>query len=124
MKKVLLSIPLVLLLFAACRKTSNPAVFDLRVDLQATFEQDHVQVIIDNQPLSNTEVTTIPTLGIAKSISTAATEGMHSIKVIVNDSTVKTEDFTQSANLYIGVTFNKAAKTVSIAYSTRPYAYN
>lgn len=124
MKKTILSIPLVLLLFAACRKTSNPTVFDLGVDLQATFEKDHVQVLIDNQPLLNTQVTTLHMLGIAKSISTAATEGNHSIKVIVNDSDVKNENFTQSGDLYIGINYDKAAKTVSIAYSTRPYAYN
>ncbi|THU39989.1 hypothetical protein FAM09_08850 [Niastella caeni] len=123
MIKTILSIPLVLLLFTACRKTSNPTVFDLGVDMQASFNKDHVQVLIDNQPLLNSEVTTINLLGIAKSISTAATEGNHSIKVIVNDSIVKTENFTQSGNLYIGVNYNKATNTVSIAYSARPYTY-
>ena len=124
MKKTILSIPLVLLLLVACRKTSNPTVFDLGVDMQASFEKDHVQVMIDNQPLLNTQVTTNQTLGLATSISTAATEGKHSIKVIVNDSIVNTGTFSQSGDLYIGINYDKTAKTVSIAYSTKRFLYN
>lgn len=124
MKKTILSIPLALLLLTACRKTSNPTVFDLGVDVQASFEKDRVQVLIDNQPLLNTEVTTNHTLGLAKSISTAGTEGNHSIKVIVNDNTVKTESFTQTGDLYIGVNYDKTANTVIIAYSKYRFAYD
>lgn len=124
MKKTILSIPLVLLLLAACRKTNNPTVFDLGVDMQASFEKDRVQVVIDNQPLLNTQLTTNHTLGLATSISTAATEGKHTIKVIVNDSTVKTDSFTQSGDLYIGINYDKTAKTVSIAYSTHRFVYD
>ena len=106
MKKVLLSIPLVLLLFAACRKTSNPAVFDLGVDIQSSFDKDNVQVFIDNQPLLNTLVSSSQLLGLATSISTANTEGYHTIKVVVNDNIVRTESFMQGSDLYIGVNYN------------------
>jgi hypothetical protein len=123
MKKTILSIPLVLLLLGACRKASNPTVYDLGVDMQTSFEKDHVQVLIDNQPLLNTQVSTNQVLKLATSISTAATEGRHSIKVIVNDSTVKTDSFTQSADLYIGINYDKATKAVSIAYSTYRFTY-
>jgi len=105
MKKVLLSIPLVLLLFAACRKTSNPAVFDLGVDIQSSFDKDNVQVFIDNQPLLNTLVSSSQLLGLATSISTANTEGYHTIKVVVNGNIVRTESFMQGSDLYIGVNF-------------------
>jgi hypothetical protein len=124
MKKSIWSISLVLLLLAACRKTENPTVFDLGVDVQTNFEQDHVKVLIDNQPLLNAAVTTIHTLGVAKSISTAATKGTHSIKVIVNDNTVQSENFTQSGDLYIGINYDKAAKTVSFAYSKYRFVYD
>lgn len=123
MKNTLLSIPLALLLFAACRKSSNPAVFDLGVDIQSTFEQDNVQVLIDNQPLLDREVSTNRTLGFGGSISTANTEGNHTLKVIVNDSTVKTESFTQKGNLYIGINYNRAAKTVKFVYSDHIFIY-
>jgi uncharacterized protein YcfL len=123
MKKTILSIPLVLLLLAGCRKTDNPTVFDLGVDMQTTFEKDRVQVLIDNQPLLNTELSTNRILGLAKSVSTAATEGTHTIKIIVNDSTVKTESFTQSGDLYIGINYDKTGKTVKITYSTYRFGY-
>ena len=124
MKKTILSIPLVLLLLVACRKTSNPTVFDLGVDIQSSFENDKVQVFIDNQPLLNTEVTTNHTLSLATSISTANTEGSHTIKVIVNNGTAKTESFTQKADLYIGVKYNKQNKFVSFVYSAHPFVYD
>lgn len=123
MKKTILSIPLALLLFAACRKTSNPTVFDLGVDIQSTFEQDNVQVLIDNQPLLDREVSTNRTFGFGGSISTAATEGNHTLKVIINDSTVKTENFTQKGNLYIGINYNKATKAVTLVYTDHRFAY-
>jgi hypothetical protein len=123
MKKTILSIPLVLLLLAGCRKTDNPTVFDLGVDMQTTFEKDQVQVLIDNQPLLNTELSTDRVLGLARSISTAGTEGTHSIKIIVNGNTVKTESFTQSGDLYIGINYDKTAKTVAITYSKYRFGY-
>jgi hypothetical protein len=123
MKKTILSIPLALLLFAACRKTSNPTVFDLGVDMQSTFEQDNVQVLIDNQPLLDREVSTNGILGFGGSISTANTEGNHTLKVIINDSTVKSENFTQKANLYIGINYNKTTKAVTFVYSDHGFVY-
>jgi hypothetical protein len=123
MKKTILSIPLVLLLLVACRKTSNPTVFDLGVDIQSSFDNDKVQVFIDNQALLNTQVTTNHTLSLATSISTANTEGIHTIKVIVNGGAAITEKFTQKTDLYIGVNYNKQNKTVSFVYSAHPFLY-
>jgi hypothetical protein len=123
MKKILLSIPLVLLLFTACRKTSNPTVFDLGVDIQSSFDQDNVQIFIDNQPLLHTLVSSSPLLGLATSISTANTEGYHTIKVVINDSTVKTESFMQSKDLYIGVNYNRSTKVISFVYSEHGFMY-
>lgn len=123
MKKALLSIPLVLLLFAACRKTSDPAVFDLGVDIQSSFDQDSVQVFIDDQPLLNTPLSSSPLLGLATSISTANTEGYHAIKVVINDNIVKTESFMQSSDLYIGVNYNRSTKVISFVYSEQGFMY-
>jgi hypothetical protein len=124
MKKTILFTSLVVLLLTACRKTSNPSVYDLGVDVQTTFDRDNVQVLIDNQPLLNTQVTTNDMLGFATSISTANTEGKHTLKVIVNGNTVKSEDFTQSGNLYVGINYNKPANTVSFTFSAHQFLYN
>lgn len=124
MKKAILSIPLVLLVLTACRKSNNPTVYDLGVDIQSNFENDKVHVFIDNQPLLNSEVTTNHALSLATSISTANTEGEHTIKVVVNDNTVNTEKFMQKADLYIGVNYNKLNKKVAFVFSAKPYFYN
>ncbi len=124
MKKAILSIPLVLLVLTACRKSNNPTVYDLGVDIQSNFENDKVQVFIDNQPLLNSEVTTNHALSLATSISTANTEGEHTIKVVVNDNTANTEKFMQKADLYIGVNYSKLNKKVAFVFSAKPYFYN
>jgi hypothetical protein len=124
MKKTILSIPLVLLVLTGCRKSNNPTVYDLGVDIQSNFEKDKVQVFIDNQPLLNSEVSTNHALSLATSISTANTEGQHSIKVVVNDSTINSEKFVQKEDLYIGVNYNRLNKTVGFVFSSRPFFYN
>lgn len=98
-------------------------MFDLGVDVQSTFDKDNVQVLIDNQPLLNTQVTTNDLLGLATSISTNNSEGKHTIKVIVNGSTVQSEDFTQSSDLYVGINYKKAANTVAFSFSSHPFTY-
>lgn len=124
MKKLFLFTSLLLLLFTACRKANNPTVYDLGVDVQATFEKDNVQVLIDNQPLLHTQVTTNDLLGFATSISTANTEGKHTIKVVINDTVVKTESFTQSGDLYVGVNYNKSAGDISFNFSPHRFVYD
>jgi hypothetical protein len=124
MKKTILSIPLALVLLTACRKSSNPTVYDLGVDIQSNFNNDKVQVFIDNQPLLNTLVTTNHAWSLATSISTANTEGKHTIKVIVNEKAVSTETFSQKADLYIGVNYNQQNDKVNFTYSAQPYLYN
>lgn len=121
MKKAFLIIPLAALLLLSCRKASNPTVFSLGVDMQENFQQDNVRVYIDNQPLLNKELTSNHNLGLAGSVSTVNTEGTHTIKVVVNDSTVITANFTQHNDLYIGI--NKDSKGVSFVYSTHKFAY-
>lgn|GEM_PF-2720742 len=123
MKKTILFTSLVLLLFSACRKANNPTVYDLGVDVQGTFDKDNVQVAIDNQPLLNTQVSTNDLLGFATSISTANTEGKHTIKVVVNGNVVKTESFTQSGQLYVGITYNKTTGDISFKFSPHRFVY-
>jgi len=123
MKKALLLIPLGMLLFISCRKADNPTVYSLGVDMQESFNQDNVRVYIDNQPLLNKELTSNHTLGLAGSVSTVNTEGNHTIKVVVNDNTVTTQNFTQHGDLYIGIKLNKTSNAVSFVYSKHRFTY-
>jgi hypothetical protein len=125
MKKIILSIFLVSTLFTACRKNNGPAAeFDLGVDIQSSFKEDHVQVFIDDQKLFNSLATTNDVLSLASSIGTTNTEGRHTIKVVVNDSTIVSETFEQQSNLYIGVNYDPELKNVAFRYSLTRFAYN
>ncbi|WP_133054042.1 hypothetical protein [Niastella yeongjuensis] len=125
MKKTILFTSLLLLLFAACRKANNPTVYDLGVDVQSNFDNDNVQVLIDNQPLiKHTQLSTSNLLGFATSISTANTEGKHIIKVVVNDTTVQSESFTQSGDLYVGINYNKTTGAITFRFSPHRFVYD
>ena len=117
-------IPLAALILVSCRKTDNPTVYSLGVDMQETFNQDNVRVYIDNQPLLNKELTSNHLLGLAGSVSTVNTEGNHTIKVVVNDNTVTTQSFTQHGDLYIGIKLNKTSNAVSFVYSAKRFVYD
>ena len=125
MKKISLIVFLGSTLFTACRKNNGPAAaYDLGVDLQSNYKEDHVQVFIDDQSLFSSFASTNDLLGLAGSIGTTNTEGRHTIKVIVNDSTEVTEEFDQHSNLYIGVIYDKDLKTVNFSYSPTKFGYN
>ena len=110
-------------LMMACRKSNGPAVYDLGVDLQGAFNQDNVQVYIDDQALFNNKASTDFSWGLASSIGTTNTAGYHTIKVIVNDNTIVTDQFKQNSNLYIGIGYNKQLNKVSFIYSPKRFLY-
>lgn len=125
MKKIIMTVFLLSSLMMACRKNNGQAAkFDLAVDLQLTFEKDHVQVLIDNQLLYDDQATTIHTLSLAKSIGTTNTDGSHHITVVINNKTTVIDSFEQHSNLYIGVTYDKALNKVSFRYSPTRFAYD
>ena len=123
MKKTGLFILLAVSLLTACRKEDTTPVYTLGVDLQTNFSQDNVQINIDNQPLLNRQVSSSTSIGLASSISTANTNGTHTIQVIINDGTTFTQQFTQHGDLYIGVNYNKDTKAVSLALSEKRFTY-
>jgi hypothetical protein len=125
MKKIILTVFLLSSLMMACRKSNGPAAkFDLGVDLQSTFEQDQVQVLIDDQLLYDNLATTNPSLSLAKSIGTTNTDGRHFITVVVNNKTSVIDSFEQHSNLYIGVSYDKDLKKISFRYSPVKFGYD
>jgi hypothetical protein len=124
MKKIILSVFLVSMLFTACRKNNGPVEeFDLGVDLQQVFKEDHVQIFIDDQSLFNSLASTNDLLALAGSIGTTNSEGRHTIKVVINDSTSIVEEFEQHSDLYIGVSYYRDLKKVSFRYSPTRFVY-
>jgi hypothetical protein len=123
MKKTILFTALAASLLVACRKTNDPAVYALGVDVQASFNQDNVQVNIDGQPLLNHQVSTSQLLGLASSVSTTNAEGDHTIQVIVNDSTIYTQNFSQKGDLYIGINYNHSTNSVALKFSATRFVY-
>jgi len=94
-------------IFNCCKKDLNSYV--LGIDIQSSFNQDSVQVFVDGQSLINRRLQTNYVLGvcnIAGQTTTTKIGGNYEIKVIINNTTIKTETFSLNNNLYIGVNYS------------------
>jgi hypothetical protein len=113
---------LVVTTFFCCKKET--AFYDLGVDLQGWFAQDHVQVILDTKQEFNKQITTNPSLGYADGFLANKNEGIHIVKIIVNNNIIKSETFSLSGTLYMGVGFDRQSNQISLHYSKNRFAYD
>jgi hypothetical protein len=119
------SISLILLvaicLIISCQEDSK--TFTLGIDVQAHFNQDDVQVFLDDKQVIDEKLQTNPQFPICKGIDLSKNDGNHIIKVIVNGTATKTEVFSLKSNLYIGVNYNALSEEISFIYSNHPFGY-
>ena len=113
---------MLMLIFASCEKETKN--YDLAIDLQSSFDHDNVAVFIDGQSEFDRQITTNYSLGFAGGTTTTRNPGNHQVKVVINNTIVKTAIFPLNANLFIGVNYDKFSKKVSIVYSNQPFAYD
>lgn len=101
--------------------------FSLGIDVQASFNQDDVKILVDGQERINMTLQTSNLLGVCSGVGQikfAVEGGVHKIEVIVNNSVVKAENFSMDKNLYIGVNYNPLVKEISLIYSNTPFGYD
>jgi hypothetical protein len=93
------------------------------IDVQASFEDDRVEVLIDGKQVFDKTLTTNHFLGVCNDgrFKIALTEAIHQIKVTVNNSITKTEFFETVGKKYLGINFNQ--QEVTIIYSETPFGY-
>ncbi len=122
---------MLLALFSACKKDSNPGPvegdFKLGVDVQSSFNQDMVQVIIDGETVLNKRLQTMNVLSVCLvdgQVTTRRNEGTHEIKAIVNNTVTRTETFSMNNDLYIGVNYDPQTNGVSFIYSNQRFMYD
>ena len=95
------------------------------IDVQSFFNQDIVQITIDNKEVLNRKLQTGNILAVCSDgrINVNLTEGNHVIKIIINNLTTKTETFLLTKALYVGVNYNEQTKEISLIYSDHPFGY-
>ena len=127
-KKTYLIILLLVWVLLSCK--DEPAKnFNLAVDVQGGFEQDDLQVFIDNEELLNAKVQTNQVLGVCNvngKISHVKNliEGKHEIKAVLNGSITLTQSVTLHNNLYIGVNYNRQESKFYFNQSNQPFGYD
>src|SRR5688572_19751886 len=123
--KILTIFFLALTLLGSC-KEENVNAISVGLDVQSSFNQDHVQITIDNQERMNRQLQTNNLLGVCDRgrINMRLGEGEHVIKIVINNLTTKTETFSLNKPLYIGVNYLEQTKEISLIYSDHPFGYD
>ncbi len=112
-------------LLNGCTKDVNQ--FSLGIDVQASFNQDHVVILVDGQERINQKLQTNNLLGVCiqgGQTEFGISEGRHSIIIRVNNSITKAENLLMNKDLYIGVNYNPLAKDITLLYSSTPFGYD
>lgn len=111
--------------FVSCKKELN--TFTIGIDVQSSFNQDSVQVLVDGQDVINSRLQTNYVLGLCPvdgQVSAIRNEGNHEIKVIVNNLITKREIISLDNNLYIGVNYDRQTDEISFIYSNQRFLYD
>lgn len=130
MKKVYFAcILLVSAVLISCKKNDNSIKLGnkLGIDIQSSFNQDRVEVLIDGQTVLDKKLSTNHLLGICwpdGQTSLLKDTGKHEIKVIVNESTIKTDSFILKDSLFIGVNYGQETDEIFLVYSEYPFGYD
>lgn len=115
-----------LTLLNACNEENGDADrIVVGIDVQSFFDQDLVQIAIDNKEVLNKRLQTGTVLAVCSDgrINTNLKGGRHEIRIVINNSTVKTEAFSLTEALYIGINYVEQTKTISLVYSDHPFGY-
>jgi len=96
----------------------------LGIDVQSFFDEDEVQLFLDNKLILNETLTTNNILGLCKGLKITRAEGKHTLKVIINENFVKSEEINLHQDLYLGVRFDSIAKEISFIHSEHPFGYD
>jgi hypothetical protein len=117
----------VLTIFSGCQKECCVQIFNIGIDVQATFNQDLVQVWFGQQEVLNAELQTNQALGVCLNDGqwiSAVPEGHYMLKVMVNNTITKTEAFDLTGNHYIGINFDQDTKGITFVHSDQPFGYD
>jgi len=118
------------IIFVSCDDSNgNKPEFEIGIDVQSDFNQDQIQIWIDDVEILNEKVETDRMLGVCHLKSQIA-EKMnlrkvhHQIKILINSIVSTEQDFYLKRNLYIGVNYNQQFKKNNLVYSKFRFAYD
>lgn len=117
---VILLVSLAALPSCRCSKENN--TYTVGIDLQSDFKNDLVSVEIDGQRIFQQRANTNDLAGMAESIRTHCTEGIHTIRITVNGVT-KADQFNLTKCQFLGINYFSAVQKISISYYNQPFSY-
>lgn len=106
---------------------TNTGNAKLGIDIQASFDRDRVQVLIDGKTAIDRTLTTNHALGVCfpdGQISAGQDSGQHEIKVVINNLVRKTDTFLLDDSLFIGVSYIEESKKILLNYSDKKFMYD
>ncbi|WP_276134761.1 hypothetical protein [Polluticoccus soli] len=111
---------------ASCNKKAKK-IYNVGVDVQTQFENDKVQIYIDDEQILDKQLTTNDVLGVCLPdgiVHKEIKEGKHKLKVVVNGSATKTEKFSLTEDVYIGVRYDRSSGDISYLFQKEKFMYD
>ncbi|HUM52366.1 MAG TPA: hypothetical protein PK431_11140 [Chitinophagales bacterium] len=113
---------LTITILISCKKDKT---YKLGIDVQSQFENDSVELFLDNEPLIKKRLSTNNLLGVCDDgiVRLTKNEGVHTLLFIVNNSATLVTNLSLNNNLYIGITYDPSDNEVSFMHSDEPFIY-
>lgn len=112
----------VIILISCKKEVKN---YTLGIDVQSQFENDSVEVFLDNEVLIKKRLSTNNLVGVCTDgiIRTTKTTGNHALKIIINNTSTLNQNFTINKDVYIGINFDPSTHAISVVYADDPFLY-
>ncbi|MCD6064051.1 MAG: hypothetical protein K0R82_1962 [Flavipsychrobacter sp.] len=101
--------------------------YNVGIDVQTQFENDKVQIYIDDEKILDKQLTTNDVLGVCLPdgvVHKEVKEGKRKLKVVVNGSATEVEKFTLTEDVYIGVRYDRSKGEISYIFQKEKFMYD
>ena len=127
MKTKLLSLAVVVFLALSCSHENHLPMYELGIDFQSSFENDHVRLTIGDGEVLNRELETNHLLGVCTDggqLSLAMPKGEQTITITINHSLSKSKSFLVDRRRYIGIGYDRQSNAITFQYADEPFGYD
>jgi hypothetical protein len=127
MKSKIIVFALALGCVIGCHREHHLRIYELGIDVQGSFENDRVKIVIDGSEMLNRNLETNNLLGVCTDggqLSLTLPEGTHTMTVTVNQTLSKPEVIHLSHRRYVGIRFDRQSNEISFEHSDEPFAYD
>lgn len=111
---------------SSCSPHEHLEMFELGIDMQSSFENDRVRIVIGGHTLLDKQLATNQVLGVCPDgrLSLALPAGDHIVKVTINDGLTTSQLVHLTKDQYVGIMYNRQENETSFIVADSPFLYD